>query len=199
MPRLSWTGLPPRLGNFFLVHLNISFRETGEIGKLELRSALQLNCCECSLKFTCLRYCQVKLQAINKNNLFWYEFKSIEALLLENLVLPCLTLVGNHWPLTLMSNWICWYLEALNNILFSAMSEIILILLFQFLKAQTDWPSNNCCEFSVCFLCPDPLLVAAESLGSGGARIVLLILSSARLRETNINQWENRTEIKWPI
>ena len=31
------------------------------------------------------------------------------------------------------------------------------------------------------------------------ARIVLLILSSARLRETNINQWENRTEIKWPI
>ena len=58
-----------------------------------------------------------------------------------------------------MSNWICWYLEALNNILFSAMSEIILILLFQFLKAQTDWPSNNCCEFSVCFLCPDPLLV----------------------------------------
>ena len=111
----------------------------------------------------------------------------------------CVMLVGNHWPLTLMSNWICWYLEALNNILFSPMSEINLILLFQFLKAQTDWPSNNCCEFSVCFLCPDPLLVAAESLGSGGARIVLLILSSARLRETNINQWENRTEIKWPI
>ena len=71
----------------------------------------------------------------------------------------CVMLVGNHWPLTLMSNWICWYLEALNNISFSAMSEIILILLFQFLKAQTDWPSNNCCEFSVCFLCPDPLLV----------------------------------------
>ena len=71
----------------------------------------------------------------------------------------CVMLVGNHWPLTLMSNWICWYLEALNNILFSAMSEIILILLFQFLKAQTDWPSNNCCEFSVCFLCPNPLLV----------------------------------------
>ena len=65
VPRLSWTGLPPRLGNYFLVHLNISFRETGEIGKLELRSALQLNCCECSLKFTCLRYCQVKI-ASNK-------------------------------------------------------------------------------------------------------------------------------------
>ena len=31
------------------------------------------------------------------------------------------------------------------------------------------------------------------------ARIVLLILSSARLRETKINQWEDRTEIKCPI
>ena len=51
--------------NFFLFHLYISFCETDEIGKLELRSALQLNCCECSLKFTCLRYCQVKI-ASNK-------------------------------------------------------------------------------------------------------------------------------------
>ena len=30
VPRLSWADLPPRLGNFFLFYLNISFRETRE-------------------------------------------------------------------------------------------------------------------------------------------------------------------------
>ena len=30
VPQLSWTDLPPRLGNFFLFHLNVSFRETRE-------------------------------------------------------------------------------------------------------------------------------------------------------------------------
>ena len=82
-------------------------------------------------------------------------------------------------PLTLISNRICWYLDALNNILFSSISAIILILLFQFLKPQTDRPSINCCDFSVCFLRPDPLLVAAESLGSGGAKF--------KIRETTAN------------
>ena len=41
-------------------------------------------------------------------------------------------------PLTSISNRISWYLEALNNILFSSISAIISFLLFQFLKAQTD-------------------------------------------------------------
>ena len=81
--------------------------------------------------------------------------------------------------LTLISNRISWYLEALINILFSSKSAIILFLLLQFLKAQTDRPSINCCEFSVCFLRPDPLLVAAESLGSGGAKF--------KIRETTAN------------
>ena len=152
------------------------------------------------VKFEEANYCNVQLK--NNCKFTYWAFLSLREIYLSLIGQKLLCYVGwqpNHWPLTLMSNWICWYLEALNNILFSPMSEINLILLFQFLKAQTDWPSNNCCEFSVCFLCPDPLLVAAESLGSGGARIVLLILSSARLREININQWENRTEIKWPI
>ena len=76
-------------------------------------------------------------------------------------------------PLTSISNRFCWYFEALNNILFSSISAIISFLLFQFLKAQTGGPSINYCEFSVCFLRPDPLLVAAEALGSGGAKFKL--------------------------
>ena len=48
-----------------------------------------------------------------------------------------------YQPLSSISNRICWYLEALNNILFSSMSAIISFLLFQFLKAQRGWPSLN--------------------------------------------------------
>ena len=112
------------------------------------------------VKFEEAIYCKVQLK--NNCKFTYWAFLSLREIYLSLIGQKLLCYVGwqpNHWPLTLMSNWICWYLEALNNILFSAMSEIILILLFQFLKAQTDWPSNNCCEFSVCFLCPDPLLV----------------------------------------
>ena len=112
------------------------------------------------VKFEEANYCNVQLK--NNCKFTYWAFLSLREIYLSLIGQKLLCYVGwqpNHWPLTLMSNWICWYLEALNNILFSPMSEINLILLFQFLKAQTDWPSNNCCEFSVCFLCPDPLLV----------------------------------------